>query len=143
MLPGNDTIAEAHHVPFAIKVLPIAVGFAGIALAYLAYVLIPGLPGAVSGALRPIHALFYRKWFFDELYDAIAVRPSLRFGRRLWKSGDGAVIDGLGPDGLAKVTLNIARRAGQLQTGYLYHYAFVMLIGVAALVSWYLFTLAG
>ncbi len=143
MLPGNDTVEEAHHVPFWVKALPVVVGVAGIVGAYLAYVLIPGIPGMVSTVLKPLHALFFRKWYFDELYDAIAVRPSLRFGFRLWKSGDGAVIDGLGPDGLSKVSIFAAERISRLQTGYVYHYAFVMLIGVAALVSWYLFTTAG
>jgi len=141
-LPGNDTIDAAHHVPFWVKVLPIGVGLGGILLAYLAYMVVPGLPAAVSAALRPIHALLFHKWYFDELYDAVVVRPSLWFGRRLWKSGDGAVIDGFGPDGIAQTTLNIARQAGRLQSGYVYHYAFVMLIGVAALVTWYLITLA-
>ena len=143
MLPGNDTIEAAHHVPFWVKLLPILVGVAGIVGAYLAYVLIPGIPGIVSTMLKPIHALFFRKWYFDELYDAIVVRPSLRFGFRLWKSGDGSVIDGLGPDGLSKVSVFAAERISRLQTGYVYHYAFVMLIGVAALVSWYLFTVSG
>ena len=143
MLPGNDTIEAAHHVPFWVKLLPILVGVAGIVGAYLAYVLIPGIPGIVSTMLKPIHALFFRKWYFDELYDAIVVRPSLRFGFRLWKSGDGSVIDGLGPDGLSKVSIFAAERISRLQTGYVYHYAFVMLIGVAALVSWYLFTVSG
>ena len=143
MLPGNDTVEAAHHVPFWVKLLPIVVGVAGIIGAWLAYVLIPGIPAMVSTVLKPIHALFFRKWFFDELYDAIAVRPSLRFGFRLWKSGDGSVIDGLGPDGLSKASLAAAQRISRLQTGYVYHYAFVMLIGVAALVSWYLFTTAG
>ena len=143
MLPGNDTVEAAHHVPFWVKLLPIVVGVAGIVGAWLAYVLIPGIPAMVSTVLKPIHALFFRKWFFDELYDAIAVRPSLRFGFRLWKSGDGSVIDGLGPDGLSKASLVAAQRISRLQTGYVYHYAFVMLIGVAALVSWYLFTVSG
>jgi len=143
MLPGNDTIEVAHHVPFWVKLLPILVGVAGIAGAYLAYVMVPGIPGVVSTMLKPIHALFFRKWFFDELYDAIATRPSLRLGRGLWKGGDGAVIDGFGPDGLSKASLLAAQRISRLQTGYVYHYAFVMLIGVAALVSWYLFTVSG
>ncbi len=112
MLPGNDTIEAAHHVPFSIKALPIAVGAAGIGLAFVAYMVIPGLPGIVSMVLRPLHALFFRKWYFDEMYDAIVVRPSLWIGRLLWKSGDGATIDGLGPDGFAKITLNLAGRAG-------------------------------
>ncbi|NNG04416.1 MAG: NADH-quinone oxidoreductase subunit L, partial [Inquilinus sp.] len=143
MLPGNDTIEAAHHVPWEIKSLPIAVAFAGIALAFVAYMAIPGLPRVVSIVFKPLHALFFRKWYFDELYDLIVVRPCLRLGNRLWKSGDGTVIDGFGPDGIASVTIDLARRAGRLQTGFVYHYAFAMLIGVVALISWYLYRTMG
>jgi NADH-quinone oxidoreductase subunit L len=78
------------------------------------------------------------KWYFDELYDAIFVRPAFWLGFAFWKKGDGAVIDGLGPDALAANTIKMAQRAGALQTGYIYHYAFAMLIGVVAFVTWYL-----
>ena len=83
------------------------------------------------------------KWYFDELYDAIFVRPAFAIGRGLWKGGDGALIDGVGPDGVAAATLRIARGAVRLQTGYIFHYAFAMLIGVLILVTWYLFRVAG
>jgi NADH-quinone oxidoreductase subunit L len=83
------------------------------------------------------------KWYFDELYDALFVRPAFFIGRGLWKSGDGALIDGVGPDGIAAATLNLARRATRLQTGYVFHYAFAMLIGVLILITWYLFRSAG
>lgn len=77
-------------------------------------------------------------WYFDELYDRLFVRPARRLGRDLWKTGDGEVIDGVGPNGVAAGVAALARRAARLQTGYVYHYAFAMLIGVAALVTWYL-----
>jgi NADH-quinone oxidoreductase subunit L len=73
------------------------------------------------------------------LYDALFVRPAHFIGHGLWKAGDGAVIDGVGPDGVAAATQSLARRASKLQSGYLYHYAFAMLIGVVLLISWYLF----
>ena len=79
------------------------------------------------------------KWYFDELYDWLFVRPAHRIGRGLWKEGDGALIDGLGPDGLSAVARVLARRVSMLQSGYVYHYAFAMLIGVAAFVTWYLY----
>ncbi|HAT36629.1 MAG TPA: NADH-quinone oxidoreductase subunit L, partial [Rhodospirillaceae bacterium] len=79
------------------------------------------------------------KWYFDELYDRLFVKPSFVIGRHLWKSGDGAVIDGVGPDGIASTTLRFSRLASILQTGYVYHYAFAMLIGLVCLVSWYVF----
>jgi NADH-quinone oxidoreductase subunit L len=97
-----------------------------------------GLPAKFSAAIRPIYLFVYNKWYFDELYDAIFVRMAKALGRILWKGGDGAIIDGLGPDGVSQVTVDLARRASKLQSGYVYHYAFAMLIGVVALVSWYL-----
>jgi NADH-quinone oxidoreductase subunit L len=91
----------------------------------------------------PIYTFVFNKWFFDELYDAIFVNPAKALGRVLWKGGDGAIIDGLGPDGISQVTVDLARRASKLQTGYVYHYAFAMMIGVVALVSWYIFAFRG
>ena len=82
------------------------------------------------------------KWYFDEVFDFLFVRPAHRLGRNLWKDGDGAVIDGLGPDGIARATKHLARWVAGLQSGYVYHYAFAMLIGVAGIVTWYLFSRA-
>jgi NADH-quinone oxidoreductase subunit L len=90
-------------------------------------------------AFKPLYLFLLNKWYFDELYDRIFVRPTMWLGRVLWKGGDGAIIDGLGPDGIAARTLDAARGASRLQTGYLYHYAFAIVIGVVAFVSWYLF----
>jgi len=139
VLQSNDSIAAAHHhVPLWVKLLPLVMGVGGIALAYVMYVLRPELPRLMAERLRPIYLLSYNKWYFDEIYDAVFVCPAHYLGRGLWKSGDGALIDGVGPDGVAAAVRNLAARAGRLQTGYLYHYAFAMLIGVVALVSWYM-----
>ena len=92
---------------------------------------------------QKLYLFLLNKWYFDELYDALFVRPAFRLGRGLWKTGDGALIDGIGPDGIAASTLSLARRAAALQSGYLYHYAFAMLIGVVVLITFYLFTLVG
>ena len=89
-------------------------------------------------SFRALYLFLLNKWYFDELYDWLFVRPAMMLGDGLWKSGDGAVIDGLGPDGVAAVTRDLARQASRLQTGYLYHYAFAMMIGLVALVTWYL-----
>ncbi|HEU4549077.1 MAG TPA: hypothetical protein VFS01_05225, partial [Rhizomicrobium sp.] len=83
------------------------------------------------------------KWYFDELYDFLFVRPAMKIGRFLWKRGDGTVIDGLGPDGIAARVLDAARGAMKLQTGYVYHYALAMLLGVVALATWFMLTLGG
>ncbi|TAD87729.1 MAG: NADH-quinone oxidoreductase subunit L [Alphaproteobacteria bacterium] len=137
---GNDAIEAAHHVPTWVKLLPLIVSIAGILGAWLAYVLVPSLPGAVARALRPVYLFFLNKWYFDDLYDRLFVKPAMALGYGLWKSGDGAVIDGVGPDGVAAATRNLSRRAAALQSGYVYHYAFAMLIGVVVIVSLYLFT---
>ena len=143
VLPGNDAIEAGHHVPAWVKVLPLVIAVSGIGLAYVMYMLLPSLPGALVARFRPLYLFLLNKWYFDELYDALFVRPARRLGAGLWRSGDGALIDGVGPDGLAAATLDLARRVSRLQTGYLYHYAFAMLIGVAGLISWYLFSQVG
>ena len=143
VLPGHEVIEAAHHVPEWVKVLTIGIALLGIALAYLMYMARPHWPGRVTAAIRPVYLFVYNKWYFDELYDFLFVRPAHALGRGLWKEGDGAMIDGIGPDGIAAAVRNLARRASALQTGYVYHYAFAMLIGVAGLVSWYLYGQAG
>ncbi|HEY4161588.1 MAG TPA: NADH-quinone oxidoreductase subunit L [Dongiaceae bacterium] len=136
--PGNDVPHLAEEVPEWVGLLPLAMGIIGIAFAWYAYMKATNLPSQIAAAIRPIYLFVYNKWYFDELYDAIFVRPAKALGRILWKGGDGAIIDGLGPDGISQVTVDLARRAGKMQSGYVYHYAFAMLIGVVALVSWYL-----
>ena len=139
VLPDHDSVEAAHHAPIFIKLLPTIVGVLGIAGAYLAYIVSPEMPARAAEAFRSIYLFLYNKWYFDELYDRIFVRPAFWLGRILWKGGDGAIIDGLGPDGIAATTVGLAKRAGRLQTGYVYHYAFAMLIGVVILASFYLY----
>ena len=143
VLTENDTLEAAHHVPIWVKVLPLVMALSGIGLAYVMYKLRPELPAATVRVFKPIHTFFFNKWFFDELYDWLFVRPAHYLGRGFWKAGDGAIIDGVGPDGIAAATRDLARRFSALQSGYLYHYAFAMLIGVVVLASWYIFTRAG
>ncbi len=139
VLREPDPLEAAHHVPFIVSLLPTIVALAGIAGAYVMYIARPDWPGLVARRFRGLYLFLLNKWYFDELYDWLFVRPALSIGRGLWKGGDGAIIDGLGPDGFAAVTRDLARRAGRLQTGYVYHYAFAMLIGVVVLVSFYLY----
>ena len=93
----------------------------------------PDLPARARAPARAALPLPLNKWYFDELYDFIFVRPALWLGRLFWKGGDGRIIDGLGPDGVSARVLDAARSAVRLQTGYVYHYAFAMLLGVVAL----------
>jgi NADH-quinone oxidoreductase subunit L len=138
ILPGHDALEAAHHVPLWVKAAPLVVGLIGIALATYLYLMRTELPAKLAAAFRPVYLFFLNKWYFDDLYDALFVRPAFRIGRGLWLGGDRAVIDGVGPDGIASTTVGLSRGASRLQTGYLYHYAFAMLIGVVILVSWYL-----
>ncbi len=85
-----------------------------------------------------LYLFLYNKWYFDELYDFLFVRPAIWLGRFLWKNGDGTIIDGLGPDGIAARVLDATRGAVRLQSGYVYHYALAMLLGVVALATWFM-----
>jgi len=138
VLPDHNSLARAEALPRWVGLAPLVVGLAGIAVAFVFYILAPNLPARLATTFRPLYLFLLNKWYFDEVYDWLFVRPAKLLGYGLWKGGDGAVIDGLGPDGIATVTRDLARRAGRLQTGYVYHYAFAMLIGVVLLVSWYL-----
>ena len=143
ILENHPALENAHHVPTWVKVSPLVVGFIGIAFAYLLYIKRTDLPAKIAKAIPAIYAMSFNKWYFDELYDKIFVRPSFYLGRQLWKVGDGTLIDGIGPDGISSAVRIIARRFAAVQTGYLYHYAFGMLIGVVVLISWYLFSNVG
>jgi NADH-quinone oxidoreductase subunit L len=138
VLADNNTVEAAHDVPTWVKLLPIVVAVAGIAAAYYAYMLRPGTPAAVAQAIRPIYLFFLNKWYFDELYDWLFVKRSWQAGFGFWQLGDRAIIDGFGPDGVSSMARVCAGVVAKLQTGYLYHYAFAMLIGVVALVTWYM-----
>ena len=138
VLGANNPLDGAEAVPGWIKLLPVVMAALGIAIAFVMYIMARSLPRWIAERFRPLYLFLYNKWYFDELYDFVFIRGANVLGRGLWKSGDGAVIDGIGPDGMAAAAINIAKRASRLQSGYLYHYAFAMLIGVAALVTWYI-----
>jgi NADH-quinone oxidoreductase subunit L len=138
ILDKHEAMHNAHHVPALISLLPTVAGISGIALAYVMYMFVPSLPGLTARLAPGVHRFLLRKWYFDELYDFLFVRPAFRLGRAFWQGGDGALIDGVGPDGVAAAARGIAKRVGALQSGYLYHYAFAMLIGLAACVTWYI-----
>ena len=138
VLPQHDSVAHAEEVSAFIAYLPLVAAVSGIAMAYLCYALEPGIPGRLAMRFRSLYLFLLNKWYFDELYDRLFVRTAFTLGDGLWKGGDGRIIDGFGPDGIAAATRELAREASRLQTGYVYHYAFAMLIGVVALVTWYL-----
>ncbi|RWA73470.1 NADH-quinone oxidoreductase subunit L [Mesorhizobium sp.] len=135
-LQDNHILHEIHELPLWVELAPFIAMVIGFAVAWKFYIRSPELPRSVAANHRLLYGFLLNKWYFDELYDFLFVRPAKRLGRFLWKTGDGAVIDGLGPDGISARVVDVTNRVVKLQTGYLYHYAFAMLIGVAALVTW-------
>ncbi len=143
VLPDNNVLADIHHIPVWVPYLPIVVALAGIALAWLFYLKRTELPAALARRIRPVYLFLLNKWYFDELYDALFVRGAQRLGGHLWKIADVRLIDGLGPNGMAWLSDKIGAISSRVHSGFLYHYAFVMLIGLVALVSWLLFVVLG
>ncbi|MEO3385697.1 NADH-quinone oxidoreductase subunit L [Mesorhizobium sp. CAU 1741] len=135
-LPDNHILHDYHEVPFWVKLSPFVAMIIGFLTAYQFYIRSPETPKRLAQQHHGLYQFLLNKWYFDELYDFLFVRPAKRLGHFLWKRGDGTVIDGFGPDGIAARVNDITDRVVKLQTGYLYHYAFAMLIGVAALVTW-------
>lgn len=136
VLPENDTVTAAHHVPYWVKKLPIAMGVIGLLMGWLLYNRFTSLPDKLSNAFKPLHALFFKKWYFDELYDAAFVKPASKLGTLFWAS-DRNLVDGLGPDGVAKRSLGVAGLLSRFQSGYVFQYAFVMMIGLIGIISWF------
>ena len=134
----EEVLHHAHEVPVWVKLAPLVFALVGIALAYYFYIVRTDMPARTVKTFPRLHALFFNKWYFDELYDAVFVKPSLAIGRFLWKKGDGATIDGLGPDNVAARAQDMAGVLMRFQSGYLYHYAFVMLVGVVGLVTYFM-----
>jgi len=132
-LPGDHILDALKSVPPAVVWGPLVVTAIGFGVAWYVYVLREGLGARL--ARGPVWAFLYNKWYFDEIYDFIFVRGAKALGDLFWKGGDKALIDGLGPDGVSAVSMIVGKATGRLQTGYVYHYAFVMLLGIAGLLS--------
>ncbi len=134
----NAIIEEMHHVPAWVEWAPTIVMVAGFLLAFAFYIRDTSLPAKLAAQHEPIYKFLLNKWYFDELYWNFLTRPAMWVGRFLWKQGDGAMIDGLGPDGVSARVIDVTRGVVKLQTGYVYHYAFAMMIGLAAIISWFM-----
>jgi NADH-quinone oxidoreductase subunit L len=137
---GNHVLHDSHEVPKWVKWAPLVVTLIGAAFALYYYVLREGLAKRMAEAKGPLWTFLYNKWFFDELYDVVFVRGARALGDLFWKVGDVKIIDGLGPNGAAWASLKSAARLGKIQSGYVYHYAFVMLLGVAGLLAFVIAT---
>jgi NADH-quinone oxidoreductase subunit L len=139
----NHVLEDMHHVPMQISVLPTAMMAIGFVIAWHFYIRRPDIPVELARQHDVLYRFLLNKWYFDELYEVIFVRPTKWLGQLLWKSGDGWLIDGFGPDGVSARVLDVTRNVVRLQTGYLYHYAFAMLIGAAAFITWFMFAMGG
>ncbi|MEQ8745240.1 NADH-quinone oxidoreductase subunit L [Pyruvatibacter sp.] len=138
--PANDLINTFHDAPAWVVWSPFVMMVIGFATAWLFYIARPDIPKTLAREQQPLYQFLLNKWYFDELYNLIFVRPAMWLGRVLWKGGDGYIIDGFGPNGIAARVLDITRNVVKLQTGFVYHYAFAMLIGVAAFITYYTLT---
>ena len=136
LLPDNHILHDFHGVPLWVKLAPFVAMLLGLLGAWQFYIRSPETPKELAAQHRGLYAFLLNKWYFDELYDFLFVQPAKRLGRFLWKRGDGWLIDGFGPDGISARVQDVTARVVKVQSGYLYHYAFAMLIGVAALVTW-------
>ncbi len=135
----NHILEHMHHVPTLVKLSPFIAMLTGLVTAYVFYVVNPSIPEKLAASQQGLYQFLLNKWYFDELYDFLFVKPAKALGRFLWKEGDGRIIDGYGPDGVSARVVAITGKVVALQSGYVYHYAFAMLIGVAALVTYVMF----
>jgi NADH-quinone oxidoreductase subunit L len=136
-LPANSPMTMLESNPAWVTNAPLAAGIIGIVVAFTFYIFVPALPGALSQRFGAVYRFLLNKWYFDEAYDALLVRPALRLAKFAWHFGDEQVIDGV-PNGLATLTADASSQAVKLQTGSIALYAFVMLIGLLGFLSLFL-----
>ena len=133
----NHVIHDAHYVPTWVKLSPFVAMVVGFVTAWLFYIKNTELPKKLATQQNHLYQFLLNKWYFDELYDVIFVRPAMWLGTVLWKKGDGSIIDGA-LNGLAMTIVPwFTRLAGRAQSGYLFHYAFAMFVGLAAIITWF------
>ncbi len=142
-LVGDNVMEAARQVPAIVVYAPMIAMIVGFLFAYLFYIRKPHLPSEMAKNHKGLYNFLLNKWYFDELYHFIFVRPCFWLGRVFWKKGDGALIDGFGPDGVSAMVMRIAAKVRTLQTGLIYHYAFAMVIGVAFIVTYFFITTQG
>jgi NADH-quinone oxidoreductase subunit L len=136
MGPDNHVIEHAHESPVWVSLSPFIAMLLGFAVAWKMYIRSPELPAKLAETNRPLYLFLLNKWYFDEIYDAVFVKPALGIGRLLWKKGDGEVIDGTINGVAMGIVPWFTRLAGRAQSGYLFHYAFAMVIGIGVLMTW-------
>jgi NADH-quinone oxidoreductase subunit L len=141
MNSGSEEVLDAaHHSPWYIKVSPFVAMLVGTILAWVMYMRVPALPSRIAATNRPLYDFLLNKWYFDEIYDAVFVRPAAWLGRFFWRRGDGTVIDGTINGVAMGVVPTFTRAVNRVQSGYVFHYAFAMVIGLAILLTWFTIT---
>ena len=134
---SNHVIESIHYVPKWVKYSPLVMMVLGLITAIIFYLIYPSIPKFLSNKFNPLYKFLLNKWYFDELYESIFVRNISRIGNFLSNFGDKRVIDGFGPDGISSRVMDIARQVSRIQTGYIYHYAFAMLIGLMLFITYF------
>ncbi|WP_273485939.1 NADH-quinone oxidoreductase subunit L [Lentibacter algarum] len=137
---NNTVLNDAHEVPKWVKVSPFVAMLVGFITAMWFYIWSPSLPAKLAESQRPLYLFLLNKWYFDEIYDFLFVNPAKALGRFLWKKGDGRVIDGTINGVAMGIIPFFTRLAGRAQSGYIFTYAFAMVLGVVVLVMWMAFT---
>ncbi|PTS72770.1 NADH-quinone oxidoreductase subunit L [Sphingomonas sp. HMWF008] len=127
---------EMHEVPLGVKLSATIAMLTGLFGAYIFYIRSPQAPVKLAETYRPVYLWLLNKWYFDELYNLLFVKPAFALGRLFWHRGDEKTIDRFGPNGVAWIVAQNARVAGKIQSGYVYTYAFVMLLGLTGAVTW-------
>jgi NADH-quinone oxidoreductase subunit L len=136
--PNNHILEEMEHVPEIVKIIPMLLLLGGFAVAWFGYIYDLAAPGRWARQNPMLYDFVSHKWYFDELYNAIFVKPAFAIGRLFWRRGDQGIIDRYGPDGLTSLVVTVTKETVKLQTGFIYHYAFAMLIGVTLIITYYI-----
>jgi len=139
--PDNHVMDDAHHAPKWVKTSPFIAMLLGLAVSWWFYIRNPALPAALAKNQRPLYLFLLNKWYFDEIYGFLFIRPAMWLGRFLWKRGDGSTIDGALNGVAMGIVPFFTRLAGRAQSGYIFTYVIWMVVGIAVLITW--MTIAG
>ena len=137
---SEEILDAAHHSPALVKLSPFLAMALGTALAWLMYIRNPALPGRIAATNRPLYDFLLNKWYFDEIYEFVFIRPASWLGSFFWRRGDGTIIDGTINGVAMGVVPTFTRAVNRVQSGYVFHYAFAMVVGLAILLTWFTIT---
>ena len=126
---NHELLEEVHHSQILVQYAPLILGIIAIFLAYIFYVKKTNLPKKLAETFKIAYKISFNKWYFDEIYEAVLVKPTKSFGNFLWKIIDMKIVDG-GPNGAALFCKTMAKKVGQMQTGLIYNYALWMVLGL-------------